>query len=136
APYVFEALRYGDKKLTVNNTQASDANGVVVHDLLAGRDFTAADASGVILVSQPYADKLGFAHRYDSLVGQQVTLVTRNFFTGEGAVLQQPNFGPGGPGGGGPGGGAPGGGKPPEQPPTELPATVVGVVAGDDTTLY
>jgi ABC-type antimicrobial peptide transport system permease subunit len=29
-----------------------------------------------------------------------------------------------------------GGGKPPEQPPTDLPATVAGVVAGDDTTLY
>src|SRR5256885_16031556 len=128
SPYVFEALRFGDRKLTVNNTVASDANGVVVHDLLAGRDFTEADGTGVILMSQPYADKLGFAHRYDGLDGQKVTLIARNFFTGEGATTVQPQFGQGP--------GAPGGNKPPEQPPTELTATVAGIVAGDDTTLY
>jgi hypothetical protein len=124
SPYVFEALTYHDRKLSVTNTQASDANGVVVHQVLAGRDFTPADRSGVVLLGQPYADKLGFAHRYESLVGQQVTLVTRGFFTGEGATLVQPRFGPGD------------NGKPPEQPPTQLPATVLGVVAGDDATVY
>jgi putative ABC transport system permease protein len=124
SPYVFEALRFGDHKLTVNNTMASDANGVVVHEMLAGRDFTAADGTGVLLISQPYADKLGFAHRYQSLVGQQVTLITRNSFTGEGATIAQPHFGPGD------------NGKQPDQPPTELSATVAGIVAGDDTTLY
>jgi putative ABC transport system permease protein len=124
SPSVFEAMTYGDRKLSVNNTQASDANGVVVHQLLAGRDFSSADRTGVILLAQPYADKLGFAHRYDSLVGQSVTLVTRSFFTGEGATIPQPHFGPGD------------NGKPPDQPPTELKATVVGVVGGDDTTIY
>ncbi|OLB73315.1 MAG: hypothetical protein AUI14_26535 [Actinobacteria bacterium 13_2_20CM_2_71_6] len=132
SPYVFDALKYGDKKLSVNNTQASDANGVVIHEMLAGRDFTSQDGAGKILVAQPYADKLGFAHRYEGLVGQKVTLVTRGFFTGEGAVLQRPQFGPNN---GGPGGGSDNG-KPPEQPPTELSATVIGVVGGDDTTLY
>lgn len=123
SPYVFEALEYNGHKLSVNNTQACDANGVVVHQLLAGRDFTPADGTGKILLSQPYADKLGFAHRYDTLVGQDLTLVTRTFYTGEGATLTEPSMGPGG-------------GKPPDQPPTRLTATVVGVVAGDDTTLY
>jgi ABC-type lipoprotein release transport system permease subunit len=129
SPYVFEAMKYGEQKLSVNNTQASDANGVVVHDLLAGRDFQPGDGTGTILIAQPYADKLGFAHRYDALVGQKVTLITRGYFTGEGATIPQPQFGPG-PGSG------PNNGKPPEQPPTELSATVLGVVAGDDTTLY
>src|SRR5438046_1465684 len=58
------------------------------------------------------------------VVGIEVTLVTRNFYTGEGATIPAPRFGPGD------------GGKPPEQPPTQLKATVLGVVAGDDTTLY
>lgn len=124
SPYVFEAVSYAGQKLSVNNTQASDANGVVAHQMLAGRDFTPADVTGVILLSQPYADKLGFAHRYDGIVGQHVTLVTRNSFTGEGATIAPPSIGPDG------------GGKPPEQPATELPATVIGVVGGDDDTLY
>jgi putative ABC transport system permease protein len=123
SPYVFEALQYNGRKLSVNNTQASDANGVVLHPILAGRDFTPTDGSGVILMSQPYADKLGFAHDYDRLVGQRVTLLTRAQFSGEGANIAPPQFGPGG-------------GRPPEQPPTELSATVLGVVAGEDTTLY
>src|SRR5205814_2898532 len=125
SPYVFEALGYGDRKLTVNNTQASDANGVVVHPMLAGRDLTADDGAGTVLLAQPYADKLGFTGRYAELVGQTVTLITRNQYTGEGAVLPAPRWGPGA-----------GGGQPPDQPPTELSATVVGVVQGDDTTLY
>jgi putative ABC transport system permease protein len=124
SPYVFEAMTFGGQKLTVNNTQASDANGVVVHQLVAGRDFTPGDRTGVVLLGQAYADKLGFAHRYESLVGQSVTLVTRSSFTGAGATLTQPNFGPGT------------NGKPPDQPPTELKATVLGIVGGEDTTLY
>src|SRR5918911_1680647 len=103
SPYVFEALVYNGKKLTVNNAQANDANGVVVRQLAAGRDFTPSDGKGTILVSQPYADKLGFAKRYDQLVGQTVTLVTHNGYTGQGAKLVQPQFGPAS-GNGGPGG--------------------------------
>ena len=69
SPYVFEAVVAGDHKLTVNNAQASDANGVVVHQMLAGRDFTADDTKGVILLSQPYADKLGYSGHYEQAVG-------------------------------------------------------------------
>src|SRR5205814_9510697 len=82
-----------------------------------------ADGTGTILLSQPYADKLGFAHRYPDLVGQKVTLLTRSGFTGEGAQIQPPQFGPGSNQQG-------------MTPPTKLSATVLGVVAGDDTALY
>jgi ABC-type antimicrobial peptide transport system permease subunit len=143
SPYVFEAMIYNGKKLTVNNAQASDANGVVVRQMAAGRDFTPADGKGTILISQPYADKLGFAKRYDQLVGQTVTLVTRNGYTGDGATVVAPQFGPGpgsgpgtGPGGGNGDGGNGKGNDPNQSPPTELKATVVGVVLGEDTTLY
>ena len=135
SPWVFEALQYGSSKLSVQNTVASDANGVVVHVMLAGRDFTPADGTGTILLSQPYADKLGFARRYPDLVGQQVTLLTRSGFTGQGAQIQPPHFGPGN--GNGPGNGAGSGNDQPAMtPPARLSATVLGVVAGDDTALY
>jgi putative ABC transport system permease protein len=128
SPWVFEALSYNGQKLTVNNVQSSDANGVVVRQVLAGRDFTADDGKGRILLSQPYADKLGFAHRYGDLVGKSVTLITRDHFTGDGATVRQPAFGSGQNAGQSSG--------QPDQPPVELAASVVGVVAGDDTALY
>jgi ABC-type lipoprotein release transport system permease subunit len=163
SPYVFAALRQGEHTLSVNNTQASDANGVVVHPMLAGREFTPDDGAGTVLISQQYADKLGFTDHYGRLVGQQVTLVTREQFTGEGATIPPPRFGPGNnaPGNNGPGdkgqqgnngpgdkgqqgnngpgdkgqqgNNGPGGDN---QPAVELTATVLGVVAGDEPTLY
>lgn len=127
SPSVFDALVYEGQKLAVENVQASDANGVITHPLLAGRDLTAQDGVGLLLISQPHADKLGFAKRYDQLVGKSVTLVTRGHFTGEGATITPPQMGqPNGPSGG----------KPAEPPPTQLTATIVGVVAGDDRTMY
>ncbi len=131
SPYVFDALVYNGQKLTVNNVQASDANGVIVREVLAGRDFSTADGAGTILVSQPYADKLGFKKRYNDLIGQQVTLLTRSGFTGEGAKITPPNTGPTNNGNGnGPGGDGQ------QPPPTEFQATVLGVVADYDNTLY
>ena len=129
SPWVFEALVYNGQKLTVQNTVANDANGVIVREMLAGRDFTPTDGVGTILVSQPYADKMGFKQRYNALVGQTVTLVTRDGFNGEGAKVQPPQNGPGNNSPGNPGG-------PGSQPPTEFTATILGVVADYDNALY
>src|SRR5207249_3083797 len=61
--------------------------GVIEPTLDAGRDLGPSDTSGVMLVSQDYADALGFKNAYANLIGQTVDLTTTNGYTGIGAVL-------------------------------------------------
>lgn len=86
----FQALGLGGQKLRLQEMVAYDANGVITNTLLAGRDISAADTAGVLTLSSDYADKLGYAHRYQALIGKQITLYTAGYYTGVGAnPLQQ-----------------------------------------------
>ena len=86
----FEALTFGDKKLTLNNVQASDANGVIKTTILAGRDLNEGDKDGVVVITSDYADKLGYKNNYQAFIGKEIGLKSRDFYTGVGAVLVDP----------------------------------------------
>ena len=85
-----EAITYNNQKLTLERTTAYDANGILVNTMLAGRDINDSDGVGVITVSSDYADKFGFKHNYEALVGKTVSLQTRSYYTGIGADIQMP----------------------------------------------
>jgi len=112
-----EAISYGNKKLSTQQTTAYDANGIIDNNVLAGRDIKDSDTQGVITITSDYADKFGFKGNYQGLVGKTVQLQTRSFYSGVGANIQPPTQnGPGNPG------------NQPTQSPTSLTATIVGVV--------
>lgn len=123
----FDAMTYNGKKLSVQNTTAFEPNGVITHTMLAGRDLQPNDGNGVITITQPYADKFGFAHNYGALVGKQVTLTTNTYYTGDGADVPQPPVN-------GPGNNSPNG---PTGKATDFQATIVGIVSaeGGDATV-
>jgi putative ABC transport system permease protein len=108
------AISYNGQRLSVQQTTAYDANGIITNTMLAGRDIDASDTTGVVTVTSDYADKFGFKNNYNALVGKQVTLETNNFYTGVGATIQPPQQGPGN-------------NPSNNQQPTLLTATVVGV---------
>lgn len=81
----FEALLYGNQKLRMQQMVAYDTNDVIRSTILAGRDIQASDKEGVITLSSDYADKLGFKHNYQALVGKEVSFVTNNYYTGVGS---------------------------------------------------
>ncbi|HEY5152548.1 MAG TPA: ABC transporter permease, partial [Candidatus Saccharimonadales bacterium] len=114
-----EAISYGNKKLSTQQTTAYDANGIIDNNILAGRDIKDSDTEGVITITSDYADKFGFKGNYQGLVGKTVQLQTRSFYTGVGANIQPPptQNGPGNPGN-----------QPQSQPPTILTATILGIV--------
>ncbi len=118
----FDALTYKDKKLVMDNVQAFEPNGVFTHNILAGRDLNATDGKGSIVLSDAYAKKLGFGGNYNGLVGQDISLITQGFYTGEGATIQQPQ--------------PPQPGQPQNNQqqgtPTTLTAHVVGIAGDDD----
>lgn len=106
--YVFDALIFAGKTLSVQGPQAYDPNGVIKKEVVAGRDLQASDGAGTITLTTTYADKLGYKGKYDQLIGQTITLKTNKYFKGQGASL-------------------PAGVQ--QEVATELPATVVGVVS-------
>jgi putative ABC transport system permease protein len=119
------AIVYKGHAYTLNQVSASDANGIITDTMVAGRDISSSDQTGVIVVSSAYADKWGFKNNYQGLIGQQVQLESQNGYSGVGAVLQNPatqtgNNNPGGNAG------------PQSQPPTYLTATVIGVSSNDN----
>jgi len=85
----FQALTYGNQKLRTQEISAYDANGIITNQMLAGRDITATDKTGVLTVSSDYADKLGFKHNYQALIGKQVGLMTQGWYTGIGVDALQ-----------------------------------------------
>ncbi len=115
---IIGAISYGSQKLTVQQTSAYDANGIIQNNVLAGRDIQNSDTTGIIVITSDYADKLGFKGNYQGLVGKTATLQTQNFYTGVGANIQPPIQGPGN--------NSPGQG--PNQQPTNLTATIVGII--------
>ncbi|HSX43554.1 MAG TPA: ABC transporter permease [Candidatus Saccharimonadales bacterium] len=81
----FQALAYGAQKLRTQQVVAYDANGIIKNTVLAGRDISTSDTTGVLTISSDYADKLGFKGNYQALVGKQVGLTTQNFYSGVGS---------------------------------------------------
>lgn len=81
----FDALTYKNQKLRTQQMIAYDANGVIASSILAGRDLRASDKEGVVTISSDYADKLGFKHNYDKLIGQQIAFSSSNYYTGVGS---------------------------------------------------
>lgn len=110
----FEAIQYDTQKLTLNRLQAHDANGIIKSIVLAGREIKASDTDGVITITNDYANKWGFKGKYDSLIGKEVSLISRNYYTGVGANIMQPQEGQNG------------GGQPQGQV-TTLKAKIVGI---------
>jgi putative ABC transport system permease protein len=80
----FQALTYGSQKLRTQQMSAYDANDIITNQVLAGRDIQASDKTGVLTVSSDYADKLGFKHNYQALIGKQVGLMTQGWYNGVG----------------------------------------------------
>jgi ABC-type antimicrobial peptide transport system permease subunit len=85
----FDAVTYGNQKLRTQQLMAYDENGVIASPVVAGRALTDADKAGVITITADYADKWGFKHKYDQLIGKTVTLSTRNYYTGVGSDPKQ-----------------------------------------------
>ncbi|MGF7229525.1 MAG: ABC transporter permease [Candidatus Saccharibacteria bacterium] len=81
----FQALVYGNQKLRTQQMVAYDANGVISSNVIAGRDLTSADKTGVVTITSDYADKLGFKHNYQALIGKTIELYTQNFYSGVGS---------------------------------------------------
>lgn len=118
----FEAIIYGDKKLTMNQIEGYDANGVITNNVLAGRDISAGDKDGAITITSDYANKFGFKGNYQGLVGKQVQLLSRSWYRGVGATIPEPCMGPNC---------QPDNGQQ-NNPPTTLTATVVGIIDSGD----
>jgi putative ABC transport system permease protein len=87
---ILDAIIYGDKKLTSERITAYDSNGIITNNVLAGRDIEAADTTGVITITADYADKFGYKNKYGELIGKEVKLQTRTFYSGVGADVQPP----------------------------------------------
>ena len=81
----FSALTYGSQKLRTEQIVAYDANDVIKSTMVAGRDIKASDKDGVMVISSDYADKLGFKHKYDQLVGKEMSLLTNGYYSGVGS---------------------------------------------------
>ncbi|HSX27796.1 MAG TPA: ABC transporter permease, partial [Patescibacteria group bacterium] len=85
-----QAITYNGKKLSTQQITAYDANGIINNNVLAGRDIEDNDTDGVITITSDYADKFGFKGNYAGIVGKEVQLETRSFYTGVGADVQPP----------------------------------------------
>jgi putative ABC transport system permease protein len=112
----FEAISLDGQKLTVQSMTAYDANGIVVSNVLAGRDLSPSDKSGVVTITSDYADKFGYKNNYQGIIGKTVSLQSQNWYSGVGAHVLSPSeqgsqqYGPNN-----------------SPPPTVLTAKIVGV---------
>jgi len=86
---MFQALTYGNKNLGTQEISAYDANGILTNQIVAGRDINASDKTGVLTISSDYADKLGFKHNYQALVGKKVGLMAQGWYNGVGVDALQ-----------------------------------------------
>lgn len=81
----FDAITYQGQKLRSNQLVAFDANGVITNSVIAGRALDQNDKEGAVTITSDYADKWGFKHKYNDLIGKTVTLSTRDYYTGVGS---------------------------------------------------
>ncbi len=112
------AIGYGSHNLSLNQTTAYDANGIIVNNVLAGRDIQPGDTTGVLTITSDYADKFGFKGNYKGIVGKSVKLLTQQFYRGVGANIQPPQQC----------NGPCSNSNQPDNQPTTLTGTIVGVV--------
>jgi putative ABC transport system permease protein len=112
------AIAYGNQNLSLNQTTAYDANGIIVNNVLAGRDIQTSDTTGVLTITSDYADKFGFKGNYGGIIGKSVKLLTQDFYSGVGANIQPPQQC----------NGPCNGNNQPNNKPTTLTGTIVGVI--------
>lgn len=113
----------GSKPKSADRIEAHDANGIIKGIAVAGRDLTDADKTGVVTLTTEYANEFGFKGKYDQLIGKEVTLTTREGYTGVGATIAEPQaMQPG----------QSNNQAPQMQAPTTLTAKVVGVMASEE----
>ena len=81
----FQALTFGNQKLRTQQLTAYDANGIITNNVIAGRDIQPTDKTGVLTITADYADKLGYKHNYQALIGKQVGLLPQGYYSGVGS---------------------------------------------------
>lgn len=86
----FDVIDLNDKKQSVKSARGYEPNGVIRHIFLAGEDFDNESEANKIIIGQNYADQWGYRGNYDNIIGKEVSLVTSNSFTGDGATLPDP----------------------------------------------
>lgn len=116
------------KKYTVDNIQGYVPGPATDKSLEAGRNLTADDKEGKIIVGAQNAETMGFKDHPDQLIGKTLIFTTQPGYAGEGAVITPPPT---------PIPGQPGNNQlndPQSQPTTQIEAVIVGVTApgGDD----
>jgi putative ABC transport system permease protein len=114
----FEAITYNGQKLRLQQIEGYDANGILVNTMLAGRDISSSDQSGVVTITSDYADKWGFKGHYGDLLGKSVQLLSRSWYQGVGYTPVPPSNQPGDHN------------NQPQGQATTLTATIVGVADG------
>lgn len=87
---IFESAALGSQKQIVNSAHGYLPNGIIKHIFLAGKDFSASNGSGKVIIGQNYADQWGYKDKYNKIIGKQIKLTTASSFTGEGAKLPDP----------------------------------------------
>ena len=79
--WFYDSVKYGDKAANSFQSTAQSANGTTKQSIVAGRDLTEADTGAMVLVSKDIADVLTDKNP-ESLVNQQITLMTNTNYTG------------------------------------------------------
>lgn len=79
--WYYESVKYGDNAANSFSATAESANGTTKQIIAFGRDLTPADTGPTVLVSQDIANVLTDKNP-ESLVDQQITLVTNSYYTG------------------------------------------------------
>lgn len=87
---LFESVALSGKKQVMGVAQSYEPNGVIQHTFVAGKDFSPTDGSGKIIIGQAYADEWGYRGHYQDLIGKEIDLTTNSSYTGDGAVLPDP----------------------------------------------
>lgn len=133
-PGVFDQAKLGRTEVNMERvaTRSYQDNPGVGHAMVAGAWVNDANANQTVAVSRSLASQLGYGSNPKALVGQQLALTTRSWFSGEGSANAQlyrqmfeqkqqgGNFG-----------------DPNEnQQPTTFQATITGVTADEDDVLF
>ncbi|HEY5266702.1 MAG TPA: ABC transporter permease [Acidimicrobiales bacterium] len=81
-----EYVAFGSKKLQPNIV-GYQVNAVIKPQLVAGRDLVPTDRTGAVLLTQDYANAMGFKGTGAGAIGKTIYLHTNYGYSGEGATL-------------------------------------------------
>jgi ABC-type antimicrobial peptide transport system permease subunit len=84
---VISNINYNGKNWVAQNVIGYQPTGAFMPLLLAGRDLIGSDTGNQVLISQSYADVMGFSGRYDKIIGIKINLHTIQGYTGAGVNL-------------------------------------------------